>query len=578
MRPETAAELTEGLKLVRRMRDLRAVASRLKRSRMTPLQVCEAIIEKRLVNRMVRAFFLGLPDDERHYWIASLYALLMPKARRRRLAAYFTPPHLAHHAISVMMEAGIRPGQHRILDPASGGAAFLVPLAQQVAKRGHERGASAKAILQDIERSLHGVEIEPGLADLSKALLADLLRGEIESAGIRMGGLVQRANTLELGPPDTLYDAVIGNPPYGRILQPSAATLKRYRPIIADGYVNLYALFVEQALQWVRPGGVICLIVPMSFIGGPYFAELRKRILQSASVLRLDIIDKRSDVFLDVLYDLCVLVLRRNGGPGQPVSPKCALLRVGEPNLDLGTLDLPALPDSRVWVLPDGGSSSALFRPGFATLADYGYLVKTGYFVWNREKDRYRVGKKPRSNEVPLLWAHNVRANRWCVASDDDGSIGFAKVPHNSSAIIHTNALILQRTSNRRQPRRLIAGMVRQDDVIGGRGFVTENHTIIVVPNPAVRQTLALSTVCRLLNTAEVDSRFRRISGSVSVSTKTLRGLPLPAISDVRKFFSKKRGNDDEAAAAAYAASAVRKRGEQEQRRHSKLSKEGSTA
>lgn len=573
---ERATEHEQGLTLNRRLRDLRAIASLLKRSRMTPLQVCEAIIEKRLANRTVRAFFSGLPDDERHYWIASLYALLMPKARRRRLAAYFTPPHLAHHAIRAMMEAGIRPGQHRILDPASGGAAFLVPLAAHIAERGHKRGARAKTILREIETTLHGVEIEPGLAGLSRALLADLLSAEIESSGVKLNGLVQRADTLGLERPDVFYDAVIGNPPYGRILRPTAAMLKRYRPVIADGYVNLYALFVEQALQWVRPGGVICLIIPMSFVGGPYFASLRKRILQSASVLRLDLIDKRSDVFLDVLYDLCVVVLRRHGGPRRPTTPKSALLRVGEPHLDLGVLDLPALPDSRVWVLPDGGESSALFRPGFATLADYGYLAKTGYFVWNREKHRYRIGKKPRANEVPLFWAHNVRANKRCVAQDgDDGSMGFAKIPQSSSAIVRSDAVILQRTSNRRQPRRLIAAIVRLADAAGGRGFVTENHTIIIVPDPAKRQALPLRTVCRLLNTAAVDARFRRISGSVSVSTKALRDLPLPAASDVRKFFAKRGCSDDEAAAAAYAASATRKRAAPKRKKASKPSRKG---
>ena len=189
------------LTLNRRLRDLRTIASKLKRSRMTPLQVCEAIIEKRLADRTIRAFFSGLPDDERHYWIANLYALLMPKARRQRLAAYFTPPHLADHAIRAMIDAGIRPGQHRILDPASGGAAFLVPLAARIAESGHKRGARAKTILQEIERTLHGVEIEPGLADLSQALLSDLLSAEIESSGIVLSGLVQRANTLELSAP-----------------------------------------------------------------------------------------------------------------------------------------------------------------------------------------------------------------------------------------------------------------------------------------------------------------------------------------------------------------------------------------
>jgi adenine-specific DNA-methyltransferase len=384
--------------LNRRMHDLRHIASRLKRSRMTPLQVCEAIIEKRLVDGEARTFFSGLPDDERHYWIASLYALLMPKARRRRLAAYFTPPHLAHYAIDALVEAGIKPGQHRILDPASGGAAFLVPLAAHIAAHGRQRGARAKTILQSISDTLHGVEIDAGLAKLSQALLTDLFDAEIETTGIEFDGLIERANTLELDRPDPLYDAVIGNPPYGRILRPSNSLRERFHPVISDGYVNLYALFVEQALQWVRPGGIICLIIPMSFVGGPYFAALRKRILAKASVLRLDLIDKRRDVFLDVLYDLCVIVLRRADGSARPPVAKTSLLRIDEPNRDLGTLELPARPNSHVWALPDDGEGAALFQPGLATLGDYGYLAKTGYFVWNREQHRYRIGKKPRPN------------------------------------------------------------------------------------------------------------------------------------------------------------------------------------
>jgi adenine-specific DNA-methyltransferase len=270
-------------KLFRRLRDLQVIAARLKGSQMSALQVCDAIIEKRLADRNARAFFSGLPDDEKHYWIASLYGFLMPKARRRRLAAYFTPPYLAQYAINLVMQAGIYPGQHRILDPASGGAAFLVPLAARIAKNGHERGARAKTILQDIKRTLHGVETEPGLAGLSDALLRDLLRAEIESSGLALDSLVQRANTLELDPPLALYDAVIGNPPYGRILRPTVGTLERYRPVISSGYVNLYALFLEQALQWVRPGGVICFIIPTSFVGGPNFAALRRSILQAAA-------------------------------------------------------------------------------------------------------------------------------------------------------------------------------------------------------------------------------------------------------------------------------------------------------
>ena len=222
---------------------------------MMPLQVCEAIIEQRVIDREVRAFFLGLPTDEKHYWISSLYSLLIPTARRRQLAAYFTPPYLADHTINALVEAGIQPGYHRILDPASGGAAFLVPLAVRIAARGRQHGMSAKSIIQSINTTLHGVEIDAGLAKLSYTLLADLLRPEIESSGWELNSLIDNADTLKLDRPKSLYDAVVGNPPYGRILRPSATLLERFRPVISDGYVNFYALFVEQALQWVRPGG-----------------------------------------------------------------------------------------------------------------------------------------------------------------------------------------------------------------------------------------------------------------------------------------------------------------------------------
>src|SRR5258708_6925467 len=124
----------------RRLSELRQVAVTLKKSRLSRLEVCRTVIEGCALDLKTRAFFAGLPEEEKHYWISSLYALLMPAARRRRLAAYFTPPHLAKYAIDVLTAAGIQPGKDRILDPASGGAAFLVPLAVRIAGRAQHRG------------------------------------------------------------------------------------------------------------------------------------------------------------------------------------------------------------------------------------------------------------------------------------------------------------------------------------------------------------------------------------------------------------------------------------------------------
>lgn len=537
--------------LDRKLGDLRRLAARLKAGHQSPLRICRLIVENRLLDRKTHEFFAGLPREEKHYWISSLYALLMPEARRRRLAAYFTPPHLVDHVIDVLMAAGIKPGSHKILDPASGGAAFLVPLSTRIAEGARRNRLPARAILKTIETTLAGIEIDAGLADLSRLLLGESLAEEIRISGKRSFENIVRSNALKIDASASQYDAVIGNPPYGRILQPSKEIQKQFALVIESGYVNLYSLFIAQSVQWVRPGGIICLVVPISFIGGPHFGALRQYLLQQTHVLRIDPIDKRTDVFLDVMYDVCVLVLKKKGGSLPAKPPVSSLLLPNEPPRSLGRIDLPAFPNKRVWAIPNDQQSGRLFEEGLATLEDYGYITKAGYFVWNREKDRYRTGKKPKNTEVPLFWAHNVKPNKLSAPSDRDGKTGFVKIEAHNTAVIRADAILLQRTSNRRQPHRLLAGLIRQREIPGGRGFVSENHTVLVLPDTTKRQKLPLGMLCRLLNTDAVDARFRRISGTVSVSVKALRSLPLPAPAEVRRAFKLSR-TDDERAAEAY--------------------------
>jgi hypothetical protein len=105
-KPARAAATSESA-VSRRLGDLRDIAAILKRSGLSPLETCRVVVDGGALDLKTRAFFAGLPAEEKHYWIASFYALLMPEARRRKLAAYFTPPHLATHAIAILARAGI---------------------------------------------------------------------------------------------------------------------------------------------------------------------------------------------------------------------------------------------------------------------------------------------------------------------------------------------------------------------------------------------------------------------------------------------------------------------------------------
>ena len=233
----------------------------------------------------------------------------MPSDRRRKLSAYFTPPHLAKHALKVLTDNGIVLGQHRILDPASGGAAFLVPLAAGILTLKKGAGANARQIIASVNNTIAGIEIDPDLVALSKLLLRDLLKHEASRTSKRLHPAIKHRDTLALQP-KPVFDAVIANPPYGRVFRASPTLLEEFKEVITDGHVNQYALFARQALRWTAPGGLVCLIVPMSFLGGPYFSELRRFLLQESSIISLDPIEQRSELFMDVLCDVCVLTLR----------------------------------------------------------------------------------------------------------------------------------------------------------------------------------------------------------------------------------------------------------------------------
>ena len=107
-------------------------------------------------------------------------------------------------------------------------------------------------------------------------------------------------------------------------------------------------------------------------------------------------------------------------------------------------------------------------------------------------------------------------------------SVSFVRVPSNSSAIQRGPAIVFQRTTNRSQSRRLIGGLIAQPVIDKYGGYVTENHTIVVAADPSKPQLIGLEILLSILNSPAVDRAYRRLSGTVSVSTRVLQHLSLP--------------------------------------------------
>ncbi len=482
-----------------------------------------------------------MAGDTRDYAIASAYALLIGRDRRKHLSAYFTPPALAAAATAAASHFLSQRSKPAVLDPACGGGSFLAPIARLLVATELANGASAHQACERTLLRLRGVEIDAGLAALSERLLKGMLHREHGFKAPHMPKVVWRADSLAIEIEDR-YDLVVGNPPYGKVGRAAGAKVAATVGLAnLGGHTNLYGLFLLRALDWLKPGGGLVFILPTSFVAGPYFAGLRQEILSRAKVICIDLHEQRDDLFIDAVQDVCLLVLERRRPAKQPST-------ISRESYELGYIDssgehhslgnAEASPAGEPWTLPVYGRISSLEGNMLGVtgeksfvLADYGYRVRVGKVVPTRERERIR--SEPNKTSLPLVWASDIRP---------DGSFVFGGGQRTKTSIWYdpptvgevtyatrARSVLVQRTSNRDQRRRLNAAVTAPEFLRKHmkRGFVAENH-VIVLEVLAEPPAVSPDVLAALLNSDPINQRFSAVSGSFSVSAKLLARFALP--------------------------------------------------
>ncbi|MEW6663805.1 MAG: N-6 DNA methylase [Thermodesulfobacteriota bacterium] len=473
----------------------------------------------------------NLPVLQAGYLVSSFYTVMLPESIRSRLGAYYTPPALAERLMDMVTEAGFDWEKGRILDPACGGGAFLAHTTLRMLKTCPT--ADPAFVLRNVTTRLHGFEIDPFAAWLSQVLLEVALLEVCLRANRRLpDDLVETGDALTL-PVDHQrpYDLVIGNPPYGRITLPELQRHLYKRSLF--GHANLYGLFTDLAIRWVRPGGIIGYVTPTSFLGGQYFKSLRSLLLREAPPLRMDFITEREGVFEDVLQETMLSVYKRAEKKKRLVTVDFLRPNGNEEPVFVQKVGKFALPDNgeEPWFLPRDPEHVALLKKLASLphrLSDYGFSVNTGQLVWNRHKPQLRSERG--SDCYPLIWAESVTA---------DGEFSFSAVRRNHQPYFHVypdqgclvtkeSCVLVQRTTAKEQKRRLIAAVLPEKFVKKHGGVVVENHLNIIRPSTA-KSDVSPDLIAAILNTKALDMAFRCINGSMAVSAFELHALPMPA-------------------------------------------------
>lgn len=482
--------------------------------------------------------------DAFDYVVASIYTLLLPEARRKELGAYFTPPHLVRHLLRRLSEHGLDCAYHSMHDPAAGGAAFVVPLVRDTARSLLSTGTTQEELAAVLARRLSGMELDAGLATVANALVRRTLASEFGVIAGESFRLVHVGDSLTEDVAQS--DAVVGNPPYAKVGARRQREWAKGFSDILGGQLNLYAMFLRRSMDQVLPKGLVGFVVPTSFLHGPEFRTLRVALLSRSDLLRVDLIEKRTNMFLDVVQDACCVVFRRHVEASEthdaPLAD-CAILRAdGVPEAQ-GQF-IPRR-DGSPWVLP----STEEMAVGGHVLADYGYRCTVGYLVVNRQGDR--LSRTPGQGKVPLVRAACVRMDgdfdlRACGAE-------FVTVTAHAKYVVREPCVAIQRTANRKQARRINAAAIPASVVHQHGGLVGENHVLFLLAMG--KPKISPAVMSRLMNSGPVNARWGRTCGTINLSAKLLATLDLPEPSLVASLDDVEGAHIDEAVTIAYSRS-----------------------
>lgn len=182
--------------------------------------------------------------------------------------------------------------------------------------------------------------------------------------------------------PNKSYDLVIGNPPY--FVCKKADIPSEYVEYI-HGRPNIFGVFILHSISVTRPGGIIALIVPKSFLNSMYYSKIRNYIKKTCHIIKIDDYSSLND-FIDTEQSTFGLVLQKNMVATEPEECKYTML----------------FNDN--FIFTDNSTELREIFEGATTIEKMGLKVRTGQVVWNEVKDELTDNK----NDTILIYNTNI--------------------------------------------------------------------------------------------------------------------------------------------------------------------------
>lgn len=298
--------------------------------------------------------------------LGNLYEKYLPSNERKKLGEFYTPVEVIDY---ILTSAGYTYSHdieaNDLLDPACGSGGFLIRATRRLISRylmkfgktnkkelrnpkkwkdivGRLTPDEAKIILESIQKHIYGLDINPfacRIAEMNMLFqIVDLYQKVREKhEDYKLDRFkIYRTDSLEFPRQKQIwdysyqvfleeqeeideikkkkFDFVVGNPPWGGILKREKGTMLaeklKQNYVSAVGKYDIYVLFIERGINWLKIGGRFGYIVQNRFLRADHGKKLREYLLENVKIEKIvDFGDTK--VFADATNYPAIIIFER---------------------------------------------------------------------------------------------------------------------------------------------------------------------------------------------------------------------------------------------------------------------------
>lgn len=206
----------------------------------------------------------------------------------------------------------------RMLEPSFGAGDFLIPAIQRLVNAWRVFAPAADA--SSLADCIRAVELHTETFNLTREkVICALVEQGIRPQDAELLANSWLVNTdFLLSPIDSLFDIVVGNPPYVRQELIPSALIAEYRARYETIYdrADLYIPFIERSLKGLAPGGQLAFICADRWMKNRYGGPLRQLVAERFHLKAyVDMVDTDSFHRDVIAYPAITLIARENSGP-----------------------------------------------------------------------------------------------------------------------------------------------------------------------------------------------------------------------------------------------------------------------